>query len=272
MTARRAPGGAGALALPNGGTDGSRPRYLQVADRLTTLIGAGDYAVGAYLPTERELCAHFSVSRHTVREALRIVRDAGLVSRRRRVGTEVVARTPTPSYRQRTNSIDDLLQYADETRIIVLRKTRVTCDEELAALLGCGARDEWIRVESLRVAPGDPRPICLTTAYVSAAFPDVEAELESLDGPISAMLERVYGIRIARIDQTIQAVRLGARQAKLLRAAPGGAALRAVRRYYDAKGRLIESSSAIHPAQRFVYETSIVREPERTTTAGRTHA
>ncbi len=254
------------------GAGAARPRYLQVADQLTTRIGAGDYAVGAYLPTERALCEQFRVSRHTVREALRIVRDAGLISRRRRVGTEVVSRTPTASYRQRTNSIDDLLQYADETKIIVLRKTRVACDEARAALLECDEGDEWIRIVSLRVAPGDPRPICLTTAYVSATVPGVDAELESLHGPISAMLERVYGARIARIDQTIQAVRLGTRQAELLRATTGGPALRAVRRYYDARGRLIESSSAIHPAQRFAYETSLVREPERTNAAGRPRA
>lgn len=261
-----------AAGASRNGTGESRPRYLQVADALTTLIGTGGYAVGAYLPTERELCARYHVSRHTVREALRIIRDAGLISRRRRVGTEVVARNPTASYRQRTNSINDLLQYADETKINVLRKTRVTCDDELAALLECDEGDAWIRVDSLRVAPGDPRPICLTTAYVSAALRNIEAELETLRGPISAMLERVYGLRIARIDQTIQAVRLGARQAKLLRTATGGAALRAVRRYYDAKGRLIESSSAIHPAQRFAYETSLVRELESTTGARRPRA
>ncbi|MDQ6828682.1 MAG: GntR family transcriptional regulator [Gemmatimonadota bacterium] len=257
---------ATAEASRNGG-DPSRPRYLQVADELTTMIGTGGYAVGNYLPTERDLCARFHVSRHTVREALRIIRDAGLISRRRRVGTEVVARNPTASYRQRTNSINDLLQYADETKIHVLRKTRVTCDDDLAAVLECNDGDEWIRVDSLRVVPGDPLPICLTTAYVSAELRNVEAELGTLDGPISAMLERVYGLRIARIDQTIEAMKLGARQAKLLRTATGSAALRAVRRYYDAKGRLIESSSALHPAQRFAYETSLVRE-----TAGRNGA
>jgi GntR family transcriptional regulator len=237
----------------------SPPRYQRVADELIRRIGAGKYPVGEYLPTEMELCRQYKISRHTVREALRQVRDAGLISRRRRVGTEVVARMPTASYRQPTNSIKDLLQYAEETRLSVLQTKRVSCTTPLAELLECGEGDTWLRIDSLRAVPDDIRPICMTTAYVDAGLPDIDKQLERLTGPISAMLERVYGIRIARIEQSIQAVRLTKRQAKLLRSDAGSPALRAIRRYYDARGRLIELSNAIHPGDRFTYVTSLVR-------------
>lgn len=235
------------------------PRYQLVADELTKRIGAGKYPVGAYLPTEMELCRQYGVSRHTVREGLRQLRDAGLISRRRRIGTEVVARTPKASYRQPTNSIGDLLQYAEETQISILDSKRVTCDASLAEMLECGEGEQWLRVNSLREVPGNARPVCMTTVYLDLRFPNLEANLEKLTGPISAMLEKVYGVRIARIEQSIQAVRLGKRQAKLLRATDGGPALRAIRRYYDDKGRLIELSNAIHPGDRFTYVTSLVR-------------
>ena len=48
--------------------------------------------VGSQLPTEHELCERFSVSRYTVREALRRLRDDNLVSSRPRAGTMVVPR------------------------------------------------------------------------------------------------------------------------------------------------------------------------------------
>ena len=245
----------------NGASRGAaiRPRYQRVADDLTKRIGTGKYPVGGYLPTEMELCRQYSISRHTVREALRQLRDAGLISRRRRIGTEVVARTPKASYRQPTNSIGDLLQYAEETKLSILETKRVVCDAALAELLECREGAKWLRVNSLRAVPGDTRPVCMTTAYIDLRLPDLEKNLEELTGPISAMLERVYGIRIARIEQSIQAVRLGKRQAKLLRALDGGPALRAIRRYYDHTGRLIELSNAIHPGERFTYVTSLVR-------------
>jgi len=236
-----------------------RPRYQRVADDLTKRIGTGKYPVGGYLPTEMELCRQYGISRHTVREALRQLRDAGLIARRRRIGTEVVARTPKASYRQPTNSIGDLLQYAEETQLSILDTKPIEADAALAELLECREGARWLRVNSLRAVPGDARPVCMTTAYIDLKLPDLEKNLEKLTGPISAMLERVYGIRIARIEQSIQAVRLGKRQAKLLRALDGGPALRAIRRYYDHNGRLIELSNAIHPGERFTYITSLVR-------------
>ena len=133
------------------------------------------------------------------------------------------------------------------------------CDAALAELLECREGAKWLRVNSLRAVPGDARPVCMTTAYLDLRLPDLEKNLEQLSGPISAMLERVYGIQIARIEQSIQAVRLGKRQAKLLRAVDGGPALRAIRRYYDPNGRLVELSNAIHPGERFTYVTSLER-------------
>ena len=247
------------MASKDGSRRTAQPRYQRVADDLTKRIGSGKYPVGGYLPTEMELCRQYSISRHTVREALRRLRDAGLISRRRRIGTEVVARTPKATYRQPTNSISDLLQYAEETQLSILDMKEVACDAGLAELLECRHGARWLRVNSLRAVPGHARPVCMTTAYIDPKFPDLEKNLERLTGPISAMLERVYGIRIARIEQSIQAVRLGKRQAKLLRAMDGGPALRAIRRYYDRNGRLIELSNAIHPGDRFTYVTSLVR-------------
>lgn len=243
----------------DGGGSAELPRYQQVADELMKRIGAGRYPVGALLPTEMELCTQYGVSRHTVREALRLLSDAGLISRRRRIGTEVVARTPAAAYRQPTNSIADFLQYAEASRVVVLRTRRVTCDAALAEMLECRPGDRWLRIESVRTMPGDARPICFTTAYVDAGLPGIEARLEQLSGPISAMLERVYGLHIARVDQTIEAVRIPKRLAAALYAELGGPALRATRRYYSEHGALIEHSSAVHPGDRFTYVTTLVR-------------
>ena len=56
-------------------------RYMELRQTLAAEIAAGAFAVGAKFPTEYELCDRFSVSRHTVREALRALEDQGLLAR-----------------------------------------------------------------------------------------------------------------------------------------------------------------------------------------------
>ena len=73
------------------------PRYLAVFNQLCQDITDGVYQVGELLPTEHELCDLFGVSRFTARNALSMLTDAGLVTRRPRVGSVVASqnrRTP----------------------------------------------------------------------------------------------------------------------------------------------------------------------------------
>jgi GntR family transcriptional repressor for pyruvate dehydrogenase complex len=55
----------------------------QVAHRLSTAIALGEFSLGDRLPSERELAALLQVSRESVRAALRLLADAGLVEVRR---------------------------------------------------------------------------------------------------------------------------------------------------------------------------------------------
>ena len=61
-------------------------------------IVKGVHPVGSRLPTEEELCQRFSVSRYTVREALRLLREDRLVSSRKGAGTTVVPPRASDSY------------------------------------------------------------------------------------------------------------------------------------------------------------------------------
>jgi DNA-binding transcriptional MocR family regulator len=62
-------------------------RHARVSQALLEDISAGRYEVGARLPSEAELEKRFGVSRHTVREAMRRLRDLGVVSARAGIGT-----------------------------------------------------------------------------------------------------------------------------------------------------------------------------------------
>ena len=117
--------------------DAEVPLYRRVVDALRQDIVSGHHAVGDRLPTEDALCRRFGVSRHTVREALRALREEGLVASRQGAGTTVVRRAARPLYTYSVSSIEELLQYATEARYAVDKSGIVVADRPLAERLGC---------------------------------------------------------------------------------------------------------------------------------------
>ena len=58
--------------------------------RFARLIDSDGLTVGDKLPTERELCERFAISRNTVREAMRMLKAYGIVDVRPKVGATIV--------------------------------------------------------------------------------------------------------------------------------------------------------------------------------------
>ncbi len=73
----------------------------QVIDNMRSLIARGTYRIGDRLPKEEELCTLFGVGRSTLREAMRVLANRGLVDVRQGGGTFVVALEPRESFEER---------------------------------------------------------------------------------------------------------------------------------------------------------------------------
>jgi GntR family transcriptional regulator len=239
----------------------ARPRYRQVADDLTARLAAGEWPVGAMLPTETELCTSFNVSRHTVREALRLIEEAGLVQRRQGSGTTVLATEARGGFVQDITGIAGLLQYPDETRLTVLRAREATLDAEAARGLGLPEGERWLRVECIRRVRVTTAPICYTVVYIRAEFAAVVDDIGELPGPVFGLIERRFGVTVSSIELDLSACGVPPAQADLLEVEPGAHALLIRRRYMDAQGKVFEISEACHPAPRFTYRATLKREP-----------
>lgn len=71
-----------------------RAKYLQVADWVRRKIGNGELKGGEKLYSENELCRRFDLSRQTIRHAIGLLEEEGLVVRRRGSGTYIRDRHP----------------------------------------------------------------------------------------------------------------------------------------------------------------------------------
>lgn len=65
------------------------PKYQSVADSLRQEIESGQYSNQKLLPTEQLLCQRFQISRQTVRRALSLLENEGLITRRQGSGSRL---------------------------------------------------------------------------------------------------------------------------------------------------------------------------------------
>jgi DNA-binding GntR family transcriptional regulator len=230
------------------------PAYRKIADALRRKISNGKYPPGALLPTEHELCAAYCVSRHTARDALRLLTDDGLIERRRGAGS-IVADVAKGGFTQSLTGLDDLLQYARDARLqIVGLKPAKTFTAEMEGLR-LDSQADWIRIEGFR---GDAsRPIALTTIYIREDICPAATEIAHWPGALNELIAAVSGLRTQRIDQRINAVTLSPPDAKRLCEKSGAAALRTARLYVDAQGAVIQASVSLHPGERFSYAMTL---------------
>lgn len=73
------------------------PKYIKLKKEITSLINQGEIKPGDKLPTEHELSEEFGVSRHTVRKAMNILLNEGLLSRKPGVGTFLNQKSKKPT-------------------------------------------------------------------------------------------------------------------------------------------------------------------------------
>ncbi len=236
------------------------PFYRQMASFLMEEIQSGSYTVGASLPTERELCEKFKVSRHTTRDALKVLEHKGLIKRRQGSGSVVVASSPRVRYEQSIQSIDDLMQQGSASRLQVLACAATGPDvDPFARQIDLLARKPCIRVRSIRFLRNDVRPLALVDVYVAARS---KAQSRRLLDPETAAKEIVATVdprRLERIEQAFNAVGVDEVSAGLLHIRQGDAAFQIVRNYFDVGGRLVVVAHSLYQGQLFTYSSTLWR-------------
>ena len=178
-----------------------QPLYVQVAHAIADRISSGTYPVGSLLPTEEKLCQVFRVSRHTVRQAYQHLRNQGLISARKGVGTRVEAKAPNVGYSHSTQSISDLLHYAQGAPLKVRKVEEARVDTRIAERIGCRSGRTWLRVSGVREIPGANEPHCLTEIYIDPAYGELVRDLGAVEDALWMRIEQQFGEVIVEVAQ-----------------------------------------------------------------------
>lgn len=138
--------------------------YYQLKDIIISKIKTDEWPIDMKIPTERELCNMFNISRITVRQALKELQDEGCIRRKQGKGTYVAA----PKYEQHLNSF---YSFSEEIRKLgavpstnIIYFQILESNESISQILNIDEGSSVFSIRRLRLA--NKEPFAVETSYI----------------------------------------------------------------------------------------------------------
>jgi len=206
-----------------GGTPAFSPLYQQIKVLILQSLQDGEWKPGDVIPSEMELAARFRVSQGTVRKAIDELAAENLVVRRQGKGTFVATHAEQQVQyrflRLLPDSGDSSKEGPAQRRIIECKRLRAPAD--IARALGLRSGDAVLHVR--RVLSFQQVPTIQEDLWLPAApFKGLTAErLDSYRGPMYALFETEFGVRMVRAEERIRALAASEPACELLKVKAG---------------------------------------------------
>ena len=229
-------------------------RYGALAAAMRARIVAGEWPAGSAIPSEQTLAAEHAVALGTMRRALDLLAEQGLVERIHGRGTFV---------RQGLGGAPMLRFFrfgaaaTEPPASRILARDELAAPAEVARVLGCGTGEQVLRLKRLRSVGKQPalhEEIWLPLPLFAALSQGSPADWGDLLYPLFA--ERC-GVHVHRAVDTIGFGNLGAAHARALRLPAGHPCARVQRQAFDLSGRCVEWRTTLGDANAFHYTVSI---------------
>jgi len=229
-------------------------RYGALAEALRRRILSGEWSPAHALPAEARLASEHGVALGTLRQALAVLAQEGLIERRHGRGTFVRSSLGgAPMLR--------FFRFGEAPGQVpasqILSRTLLPAPAEVARRLGLGRGDELLQVQRLRLLQGQPcllEDIWLPLPLFDALREDDTAQWDDLLYP---MLARRCGVHITRAVDEIGFAPLSAAQAAALQLGAGHPGAVVTRQAYDLAGRCVELRTSRGDAHAFHYTVTI---------------
>jgi DNA-binding GntR family transcriptional regulator len=197
------------------------PAYLHIAQTLAERLASGEYAAGSRLPSGSALRTEFGVSPMTVRRALSLLEERGLVLGVKGRGVYARSRDLADS----TFRLDSLSgEWLDESaEIRILSATMTPADDHVAAMLKVAPGQKVIHLRRVVISDGIPAMYHAEYIIYDPRRPLVESQLQLTS--LHAFLDSGRAQRFPRGELTVTAVKLDAESAQVLGEPEGALAL-----------------------------------------------
>ena len=250
-------GPAGAETLPEPGGPAFSPLYQQIKSLITRSLQSGEWKPGEAIPSEMDLAARYKVSQGTVRKAIDDLATENLLVRRQGKGTFVATHAEQKiQYRfLRLKPDDESAARSTERRILECRRLRAPAD--VARVLELKSGDTAVQIRRVLVFAGTPA--VLDDIWLpGAAFKGLTAErLAEYRGPLYALFETEFGLRMIRAEEKIRAVAAEAAEAGLLEVPPGSPLLSVERVSFTYGDKPVELRRGLYRTESHYYRNEL---------------
>jgi GntR family transcriptional regulator len=229
------------------------PKYFQLREILLDLIEDAQLPVDAPIPSERELCQRFGLSRMTVRQAVDHLVTEGRLYRVPGKGT-FVARPKIEMPLRLVSFTEDMRARGLEPGARDLDRHTTPANAHLARIFDVPPGTGVHVVERLRTADGEPMAVERSHIPVTVVpgLPDTPLS----DASLYDVLETRFGIVFDAGEQTIEAGIADAADARLLDLARGSAVLLLQRRSFM-NGTCVELAVSTYRADRYQLHSAL---------------
>jgi GntR family transcriptional regulator len=221
------------------------PFYSQLKALMLADIAARGLEAGDRIPTERELCDTYDVSRTVVRQTLLELEHEGVISREKGRGTFLADRRTSAGFGGAlVGTFEDIQSEEGHQHSRVVRRGIVPASQRIADDLGVGEGAEVVEIERIREVDGVPWAFTRTHLPLDIGRPLLDVPLE--DVSLFGILERQFGVTFHRARRSFVAEQASQQVAEALDVDPGAPILVMRSVSFDESGRAVERFAGFH--------------------------
>jgi len=233
----------------------STPLHIQLTNLLRQRIVSFDLEPDSQLPSEREMCDQYGISRITVRKAMAALQNEGLIYTTVGKGTYVAVQKLKEELRPLSSFTEDLERRGLVASSQVLNAAIVSTDEDLAGKLRVTQGSEVVLIHRLRLANGSP--IAIQTTWLPHEYCPEILHHDLAARSIFDILRMEYGLTLAHADTDITASLARFEECRLLGVVPPSAVLVCDQTTYLDSGEVIEFVHSIFRGDKYTLQTHL---------------
>jgi len=229
------------------------PLYFQVMEKLIEEINTR-YEDHDKLPSERELCKKYGVSRITVRQALQQLVQEGYIYKEHGKGTFVAPKSYTQPLERLYSFTEEMKKLGKTPSTEVLSFEEIVIDERMAEKLAVEAFSEVFQIVRLRLA--DNEPLMYETSYLPKRhFPRLTKK-DIVERPMYDVFLEDYDMTVTSATERFTATTVRQAEADYLHVKPDDVGMLIKRRAYSGE-TLIEYTISIARGDKFDYTVEL---------------